>query len=155
MKLLVAAVGRRMPAWVASGWLEYTRRLPADFSLTLVEIKPEDRRAGKTSAQMLVAEATRIRAVLPSGYINIALDENGNNWSTYQLAQNLKTWQENGSNVAFLIGGADGLDAGIKSQAQCWSLSALTMPHQLVRVILAEAVYRAVSLLQGHPYHRG
>lgn len=155
MKLHVLAVGTRMPDWVERGWQEYARRLPADCTLKLHEIRPEPRRSGKTAAQLKQAEAQRIRAALVPGAQVIALDERGRSPSTAQLSQALSQWRGEGRDVVFLIGGPDGLDDGLKAQADLiWRISDLTLPHPLVRVILAEQIYRAWAIINHHPYHR-
>lgn len=143
-----------MPGWVAEGYAAYARRLPRDFRLDLVEIKPEPRDRGKSTQRILAAEAERIHAAC-EGSRMVALDERGKAWSTRDLAHRLARWRDDASDVAFVIGSADGLDADLKRRAgDVVSLSSLTLPHGLVRVLVAEQVYRAVSLLSGHPYHR-
>jgi len=155
MKLLVLAVGQRMPDWVNAGWRDYARRLPAEYALELREIKPEPRASGKTSAQLMQAEAARLRAALPPDAIIAALDEHGRDLTTATLAQQLQGWRDEARNVAFLIGGPDGLDEALKREAHArLRLSSLTLPHPMVRVLLAEQLYRAWSILTGHPYHR-
>jgi 23S rRNA (pseudouridine1915-N3)-methyltransferase len=154
MKLRVVALGHRMPAWIAAGWDDYRRRLPREFALSLVELKPEPRDRGKPVAQLLAVEAERIEAAC-RGALVVALDERGQPWATRTLADHLGRWRDEGHEVAFVIGSADGLDPKIRSAAGAVvALSALTLPHGLVRVLLAEQIYRAVSLLTGHPYHR-
>jgi 23S rRNA (pseudouridine1915-N3)-methyltransferase len=154
MNLRVVALGHRMPAWVTAGWQEYARRLPHDFVLELVELKPEPRDRGKPVAQLLGAEAQRIAAACKDARI-VALDERGQPWTTRALSQHLARWRDDNEDVAFVIGSADGLaDAVKRSATAVVSLSALTLPHGLVRVIVAEQLYRAASLLAGHPYHR-
>lgn len=151
----MAAVGTRMPAWVETAWQDYAKRLPADCALDLREIKPEPRTSGKTPAQMMAAEAKRIEAALPAGSLRVALDERGRDLTTVQLAGELERWRGTGSDVALLVGGPDGLDEDLKrSCAQSLRLSSLTLPHPLVRVLLAEQIYRAWSVMSGHPYHR-
>lgn len=143
-----------MPAWVDAGYDDYARRMPRELPLELVELKPEPRDRGKPVAQMLAAEALRIRTASP-GRTRIALDERGAPWTTRTLADRLRTWQDAGDDVSFVIGSADGLDASIKEEAAAVvALSALTLPHGLVRVVLAEQLYRAASFNAGHPYHR-
>lgn len=155
MRLIVAAVAARPPDWVAAGWNEYARRMPRELPLELVEIKPEPRTGGKTAAAMMAAEADRIEARLPAGCRRVALDERGDAPTTRQLAERLAKWMDGGADVAFIIGGPDGLDPRIRQAAhETMRLSSLTLPHALVRVILAEALYRAVSVTKGHPYHR-
>jgi len=155
MKLVIIAVGARMPSWVSEGYREYAKRMPPRTTMQLVEIKPEARASGKTVAQMLAAEAVRIRAALPKGARVVALDERGKDLNTIGLSVQLDAWMQEGGAVAFLIGGADGLDAALKkSCALQLRLSSLTLPHGLARVLLAEQIYRALSIIGGHPYHR-
>jgi 23S rRNA (pseudouridine1915-N3)-methyltransferase len=154
MKLRVVALGHRMPAWITAGWDDYGRRLPREFALSLVELKPEPRDRGKPVAQLLAAEAERIEAAC-KGALVVALDERGQPWTTRALADHLGRWRDEGRDVVFVIGSADGLDPRVKAAAVATvALSALTLPHGLARVLLAEQIYRAVSLLTGHPYHR-
>jgi 23S rRNA (pseudouridine1915-N3)-methyltransferase len=154
VKLRIVALGHKMPAWVTAGYDEYARRMPRELPLDLVELKPEPRDRGKPVPQLLAAEAQRIRAA-SAGFARIALDERGAAWTTRTLADRLRTWQDAGSDVSFVIGSADGLDASIKEEAGAvFALSALTLPHGLVRIVLAEQLYRAASLNAGHPYHR-
>ena len=155
MKLLILAVGNKMPSWITEGFNEYAKRMPREAAITLIEIKPEARNSGKTATQIMEAEATRIRAALPAGAFCIALDEHGATPTTKQLTQQMKDWMQQGRDVAFVIGGADGLHESVKHQAQhLMALSAFTLPHGMVRVILAEQLYRAHSLMHNHPYHR-
>jgi len=154
LKLRIVALGHRMPAWVRDGYDEYAKRLPRDHALQLIELKPEPRDRGRTVAQLLATEAERIRHAC-DGCTIVALDERGTAWTTRTLAEQLRRWSGQGANVAFVIGSADGLDAAVKRQASAVvALSALTLPHGMVRVLLAEQIYRAFSLLSGHPYHR-
>jgi 23S rRNA (pseudouridine1915-N3)-methyltransferase len=155
MKLLILAVGNKMPAWITEGFNEYTKRMPREAPISLVEIKPEARNSGKTPTQIMEAEAQRIRTALPPGALCIALDEHGATPTTRQLCQQMQDWMQRGCDVAFVIGGADGLHESVKKQAQqLMALSALTLPHGMVRVLLAEQLYRAHSLMHNHPYHR-
>jgi len=155
MKLTVIAVGLRMPAWVQDGWKDYARRLPSDCALDLREIKPEPRALGKTPAQMMQAEARRIENALPNGAIRIALDERGADLDTMALSRRLQDWRTRGRDVAFLIGGPDGLDEDLKkSSEERLRLSSLTLPHPMVRIVLAEQLYRAWAIMTQHPYHR-
>jgi 23S rRNA (pseudouridine1915-N3)-methyltransferase len=155
MRLVIAAVGQRQPAWVRSVFDDYAKRMPPDCRIELIEVKAEPRDSGKTAPQMMGAEAQRLRAACPKGALVIALDEQGRRQSTAQLADRLQSWRESGRDVALLIGGPDGLDAGLKAGADdSLRLSDLTLPHALARVLLAEALYRAWSLGAGHPYHR-
>ena len=155
MKLIVAAVSSRPPEWVLAGWTEYAKRMPRELPLELLEIRPEPRTTGKTAQAMLALEAARIDAQLPAACRRVALDERGDAPTTRQLAGRLEKWMAGGDDVAFIIGGPDGLDPRIKDSAhETLRLSSLTLPHALVRVILAEALYRAASVIKGHPYHR-
>jgi 23S rRNA (pseudouridine1915-N3)-methyltransferase len=143
-----------MPAWVNAGFDDYAKRMPREFALDLVELKPEPRDRGKPVAQVLAAEAPRIRATC-SGFRLVALDERGSAWTTMQLAAHLEHWRTEAVNAAFAIGSADGLDPALKRDADVvLALSSMTLPHGLVRVMLAEQLYRAVSINAGHPYHR-
>ncbi len=155
MKLLILAVGNKMPSWITEGFNEYAKRMPREAKIELIEIKPEPRTSGKTAPQIMEAEAQRIRAALPAGALCIALDERGATPTTKQLSQQMQDWMREGRDVAFVIGGADGLHESVKHQAKhLMALSALTLPHGMVRVLLAEQLYRAHSLLHNHPYHR-
>lgn len=155
MKLRVYAVGTRMPAWVQDGWHDYARRLPPDCALELTEIKPEPRSSGKTPAQLMRAEAQRIESALPAQAHRVVLDERGSDLDTAGLARRLAAWRAGGRDLALLLGGPDGLDPALKQSAdETLRLSSLTLPHPLVRVLLAEQIYRAWSVLSGHPYHR-
>jgi 23S rRNA (pseudouridine1915-N3)-methyltransferase len=154
VRVRIIALGHRMPAWVTAGFDDYARRLPREFPLDIVELKPEPRDRGRSVEQLLAAEAKRIAAVSKGCHV-VALDERGERWTTVRLAQTLRDWRERGVDVAFVIGSADGLSTDFKRNANViMSLSALTLPHGLVRVLLAEQLYRATSLLRGHPYHR-
>jgi 23S rRNA (pseudouridine1915-N3)-methyltransferase len=155
MQLIVAAVGHKMPAWIEAGFQEYAKRMPPECRLLLKEIKPIERSSGKNAETVMALERTRIEAVLPKGGRVIALDEHGAQMTTVQLSQQLSIWQQQGGDVSFVIGGADGLDAEFKKNADgLLRLSNMTLPHGLVRVILAEQLYRAWSILRNHPYHR-
>jgi 23S rRNA (pseudouridine1915-N3)-methyltransferase len=155
MRLIVAAVSARPPDWVTAGWSEYAKRMPRELPLELLEIRPEPRTTGKTAQAMMALEAARIDAQLPPGCRRVALDERGDAPTTQQLAERLEKWMAGGDDVAFIIGGPDGLDPRIKKTAhETMRLSSLTLPHALVRVILAEALYRAASVINHHPYHR-
>ena len=144
-----------MPPWIAAAFEEYAKRMPHEATIELIEIKPEKRGSGRTAEQLLIAEGARIRAAIPARCRIVAMDERGSQWTTSMLADSIAKWMENGGDTAFLIGGADGLDPGIKRSAdEVLALSALTLPHGLVRVLLVEQLYRALSLIKGHPYHR-
>lgn len=155
MQLIIAAVGHKMPGWIESGFNEYAKRMPAEHRLLLKEIKPMERAGGKTAATVMSQECGRIEAALPKGVCVIALDEHGKDITSMQLAQLLMQWQQDGRDVAFVIGGADGLDPGFKARADMLvRMSSLTLPHGMARVLLAEQLYRAWSITQHHPYHR-
>ena len=144
-----------MPAWIEAGYQEYARRMSGDPALELVEIKPEKRAAGSSTERIQKLEAERIRAALPAGATLIALDERGKQLTTQELSRQLARWKQEGLSPCLVIGGADGLDDSIKRDADfLLGLSNLTLPHGLARVMLAEQLYRAESLLKGHPYHR-
>lgn len=154
MKLGVLAVGHKLPDWVAKGCAEYIKRMPRELPLSVVEIKPEPR-SSKTREQLLAAEKTRLLAAL-QGYARIVvLDERGADLTTLKLAQRLEDWMREGGDTAFIIGGADGIDEELKQQAKDMiRLSSLTLPHAMARLVLCEQLYRAVSVIKNHPYHR-
>ncbi len=155
MQLIIAAVGHKMPAWIENGYQEYAKRMPPECRLLLKEIKPVERSGGRSAETVMAQERTRIEAVLPKGGRVVALDEHGRDLTTMQLSQHLTEWQQQSGDVTFVIGGADGLDAGFKKQADMlMRVSSLTLPHGLVRVLLAEQLYRAWSITRNHPYHR-
>ena len=155
MKLFVAAVGTRMPDWVEAGFQEYAKRFPRDCALDLIEVRAEPRTTGKTPAAMMEQEATRLRQAIPPRTRLVILDERGEDMTSRRLAERLQKWQDGGDDVAFVIGGPDGLAPILKQSAhETMRLSSLTLPHAMVRVMLAEALYRAWSLLNNHPYHR-
>ncbi|MCP8686014.1 23S rRNA (pseudouridine(1915)-N(3))-methyltransferase RlmH [Marinobacterium sedimentorum] len=155
MKVRLIAVGGKMPGWVTQGYDEYAKRLPADLTLELVELTLGHRGKGADIARAKRQEGDQMLAAIPKGDLVVALEVEGRNWSTEQLASNMEGWRMGGRNVSLLIGGPDGLDARCSAAAeQRWSLSALTLPHPLVRVLLAEQLYRACTILQGHPYHK-
>mgnify|MGYP003512650826 FL=1 len=155
MKVFIIAVGNKMPNWIQQGFNEYIKRLPHEISIQLIEIKPEKRSSGKTVEQLLYSESERILAALPSACRMIVLDERGHQWTTLEFSQVIKQWLLDSNAIAFVIGGADGLHPNLKRTAhKTFALSHLTLPHAMVRVVLAEQLYRAVSVLQGHPYHR-
>ena len=154
MKLLLVAVGQRPPAWAATAYDEFAKRFPPGMRLELKAVKAEPR-GGKSAPQLMAAEAQRIEAALPKGVRRVALDEHGSRVTTAQLADRLVAWQGDGRDVGLLIGGPDGLDPKLKSSAdETLRLSDLTLPHAFVRVLLAEALYRAWTVSIGHPYHR-
>jgi 23S rRNA (pseudouridine1915-N3)-methyltransferase len=156
MKLFVIAVGTRMPGWVNEAFQDYSKRMPRDLSVELVEVRPEPRTSGKSTVQLLEAEAGRIARAVPRGASRVALDERGREFTTAELARWLAAQRQDGRDIAFLIGGADGLAPAAKSgSGPVLRLSAMTLPHGLARVLLAEQLYRAASILNHHPYHRG
>lgn len=155
MKLWVLAIGQRQPAWADAAWAEFAKRFPPELRLELKALKAEPRSGGKTAAQAMAAEAQRLQAALPRGCRRVVLDEHGQRLTTPALAQRLQAWRDEGRDTALLIGGPDGLDPALKDTAdERLRLSDLTLPHALVRVLLAEALYRAWTVLEGHPYHR-
>ena len=144
-----------MPAWIQEGYQEYARRMPPEIRMELVELKPEDRGAGRSTERARAAEGERVLAAVPEGGTLLALDERGKAVSTQGLSVLLAGWMRDGSHPVFAIGGADGHPEEVKARAdKLVSLSTLTLPHGLVRVVLAEQVYRAWSILARHPYHR-
>ncbi len=155
MRLHLCAVGQRVPAWVEAGFQEYAGRLRGQHRLDLTTVPAADRKNQRGVAAWQAWEATRLRAAAPPGTA-VVLDERGRSLTTKALATRLEHWASAGAPVVFFVGGADGLDPELKAEAvDAWSLSPLTLPHAMVRVVMAEALYRAISLLEGHPYHRG
>ena len=155
MKLLVIAVGQRMPDWAQTAWADYAKRFPPELRLELKAIKTEPRSGGKSTEQIMAAERQRIEAAIPSGTHVVALDERGSALTTAALAAKLSQWQGQGGDVALLIGGPDGLHPALRQAAhERIRLSDLTLPHAMVRVLLVEQLYRAWSINAGHPYHR-
>jgi 23S rRNA (pseudouridine1915-N3)-methyltransferase len=144
-----------MPGWVDNAYAEYARRFPRRARLALIEVRPEKRGPTRTAAQAMAAEAQRIEAALPPGCRRVALDERGRDLTTSELARLVERWLGDGRDVAFLVGGPEGLDARLRGGADLQlRLSSLTLPHALVRVLLAEQLYRALTILDNHPYHR-
>ena len=155
MKLTIIAVGTRMPAWVQAGYGEYTKRLPRECALEIKEIPLAQRGKNADIARAIEKESEAMLATIPLQERVIALDVLGKPQTTDSLADALRSWQMQGGNTSLLIGGPDGLSADCLARAdQRWSLSGLTLPHPLVRIVLAEQLYRAWSLLNNHPYHR-
>ena len=155
MRIHLVAVGKRMPAWVAAGFNEYNKRLPRELRLELIEITPVVRTKSTIIRKVLTEEARRIRDAIPNNALVIALDEHGIQIDSNILSRKIEAWSRQGQDLAFIIGGADGLDTDLKHKANMlWSLSSMTLPHALVRVIVAEQIYRAWTILQRHPYHR-
>jgi len=155
MQIVIAAVGSRMPAWVDAAFADYAERMPPDLRIVLREVRPEARTTAKTVEAMMAAEAMRLREALPRHGPRIALDEHGRDVTSTAVARLIEQWRADGDDVAFLIGGPDGLDATLKAEAsERMRLSSMTLPHGLARVLLAEQIYRAWSITQNHPYHR-
>jgi len=155
MHLTIIAVGHKMPAWIESGFTEYSKRMPAECRIVLKEIKPIERSGSKTAQTVMALERSKIEAAIPKQTRIIALDEHGKDLTTMQLSQLLTEWQQEGGDACFVIGGADGLDAEFKARADLKiRISSLTLPHGMVRILLAEQLYRAWSITQNHPYHR-
>ena len=159
MKLHILTIGHKAPAWVVAGYEDYAKRMPREARIELTEIKPapRSRQAQSTASisRMLGLEKSRFLAALPPGCVRIALDERGKQLTTADLARKLTAWMQGGRDVAFMIGSADGLDRELKANADLLlALSAMTLPHAMVRVLLAEQLYLATSMIQNHPYHR-
>ena len=155
MKLWLVAVGQRQPAWADAAYADFAKRFPPEMRLELKAVKAEPRSGGKSAEQLMAAEASRLDAAVPRGARRVVLDEHGARLTTPQLAQRLAAWQQDGRDVALLVGGPDGLDAALKAGAdETLRLSDLTLPHAFVRVLLAEALYRAWTVSVNHPYHR-
>ena len=154
MKLWLVAVGQRQPAWADTAYADFAKRFPPEMRLELKAVKAEPRGA-KTAEQLMAAEAVRIEAALPRGVRRIVLDEHGERRTTVQLATRMKAWLHDGRDAALIVGGPDGLAASLKAGAdETLRLSELTLPHAFVRVLLAEALYRAWTVMVNHPYHR-
>jgi len=155
MRLVLVTASNKQPNWVASGYDDYARRLDRRWALELVEVPLARRTAAKDPRRAVADEAQRMLRHVPVGAHVVALDVGGASWSTQALAAKLAAWSLAGAPVCLLVGGPDGLGDACRDRAQdCWSLSALTLPHGLVRVVVAEALYRAAAVLSGHPYHR-
>ncbi len=155
MKIRIIAVGTKMPAWVEQGYVEYAKRMPRDCVVELVELPLAQRGKNTDIARAMEKEGEEILAAIGKGEQVIALDVKGKSWSTEQLAEQMANWRMSGNNYCLLIGGPDGLAPQCLAQAHMrWSLSALTLPHPLVRILVIEQLYRACSILQNHPYHK-
>lgn len=155
MLIRILTIGNKMPGWVAEGYQEYAKRLPSHWTLDLIEIPLEKRTKQADIARIKQREGEKLLAAIKPQHLVIALEVLGKPWTTEQLATHLKQWQDEAQNIDLLIGGPDGLSAECLQKARLkWSLSPLTLPHPLVRIVLAEQIYRAFSIIQGHPYHR-
>jgi 23S rRNA (pseudouridine1915-N3)-methyltransferase len=155
MLLRLIAVGNKMPGWVSTGFEEYAKRLPAGYQLQLIEIPPEKRTKTADISRIMAKESDKIIKALQPASLVVALEVTGQPWSTDKLAENLRSWHDTSRTVDLLVGGPDGLTPELIARSQLkWSLSPLTLPHPLVRIVLAEQLYRAWSILQNHPYHR-
>jgi len=155
VKVTLLTVSHRQPAWVVDGCADYERRLPREWAFRVVEIKPAARTGNAAVDRVRGAEAERLQAALPKACRTIALDERGESWPTERFAERVRTWQGEARDLAFVIGGPDGLDPAFLSRAETrLSLSPFTMPHGLVRIVMVEQLYRVATLLAGHPYHR-
>lgn len=154
MQIILAAVGQRQPAWADAAYDDFAKRFPAEARLVLKAVKAEPR-GSRSAEQMMAAEAQRLEAAVPKGVRRVVLDERGTRMTTVQLAERMEFWLGDGRDVAFFIGGPDGLHPSFKATGdETLRLSDLTLPHAFVRVMLAEALYRAWTLRNGHPYHR-
>jgi 23S rRNA (pseudouridine1915-N3)-methyltransferase len=155
MRIHLLAVGTRQPSWINTGFKQYAERLPPECRLQLREIPLSTKRRGGDVGKAVAEEGTRLLAAMPTGASLIALDVSGRSLNSQELARRLERWLQNGRDLALMIGGPDGLAADCMQRAEfTWSLSPLTLPHGLVRVVVAEQLYRAWSLSKGHPYHR-
>ncbi len=155
MRTRLISVGERMPAWVAEGFAEYHKRLSRELPLELIEVPLGNRGRSRDPVRAMADEGTGVLAAIPAGTHVVALDGGGKSWTSEQLAGQLGDWRMQGRDLAILIGGPDGhADEVLKRAHQRWSLGPLTLPHMLVRLIVAEQLYRATTILAGHPYHR-
>lgn len=155
MQLDIIAVGNKMPSWVTAGYQEYAKRMPPDWRMNLIEIPPEKRGKNADIARILEKEGNNILSAIPKGNRIVALEVTGKPWDSHQLAEQMEKWQLDGRNVSLIIGGPEGLSEKCLNLAeQKWSLSTLTLPHPLVRIVLAESLFRAWSINNNHPYHR-
>lgn len=144
-----------MPSWVCAGYAEYAQRMPSDYRLELIEITPEKRTKNSDVAKIMTTEEMKITASVPKGSYCIALDRIGRTMDTKTLAKRLQTWHDDQQSICFIVGGPEGLsEAFLKNADEIWSLSAMTLPHPLVRIVLSEQIYRAWTITINHPYHR-
>ena len=155
MKIHLIAVGKKMPEWINNGYTEFSKRMPPELQINLIEITPSTRNKSTPIEKNIKEEGERIQSAIPTNTKLIVLDEKGKDFSSIELSKKIEDWLPMGQDIALVVGGADGIDPDIKQQAdEKWSLSSFTLPHALVRVVVAEQLYRAWSILQGHPYHR-
>lgn len=155
MEMVLIAIGGKQPVWVNQGYAEYAKRLPRNCALRLVEIPLPKRPKNADPTPFIAREGEKMLAAIPAGARVVALDERGKAWSSRELSARLEDWMQDGRDVALLIGGPDGLAPACKARAdEVWSLSPLTLPHGLARILVAEQLYRAWTLVSGHPYHR-
>jgi 23S rRNA (pseudouridine1915-N3)-methyltransferase len=155
MRVRIIAVGTKMPAWVLEASQDYLKRFPREWAVEFVEISLGHRAKGQDKARAIAKEGEQMLAAIDAREQVIALDVKGKSWSTEQLSEQMASWQMEGNNIALLVGGPDGLSASCLQRAdQHWSLSALTLPHPLVRVLLTEQLYRGWTILKNHPYHK-
>ena len=155
MRIHLIAVGKKMPEWVNSGFLEFSKRMPPELQINLIEITPSVRNKTTPIEKNIKEEGERIQSAIPSNSRLIVLDEKGKNFSSIALSKKMEEWFPQAQDIAIIIGGADGIDPTIKQHAdEKWSLSSFTLPHALVRVVITEQLYRAWSILKRHPYHR-
>ena len=154
-RLYLVAIGDKLPAWAGAACDEYLKRLPRGFEAALIEVRAEPRTSGKSAAQMMAAEAARLKAAIPRGARLVGLDEHGKDLTTTLFSDKVRGWLDSGVPTAFLIGGPDGLDAALKRECELLlRLSSFTLPHALARALFAEQLYRTATVLTGHPYHR-
>jgi 23S rRNA (pseudouridine1915-N3)-methyltransferase len=155
MRISLIAVGTRMPVWVTAGYQEYARRMPPEYALQLIEIPSGKRSKGADLARIMQQEGEQTLAAIPKGARVVAMDVKGRGWSTEDLAGQMDGWRHDGRDIALLVGGPEGLAPACLERAdQRWSLSNMTLPHPIVRIVIAEQLYRAWSILSNHPYHR-
>lgn len=155
MNIHLLTIGKNMPAWVTDGFNEYAKRLPADYHINLIEINAEKRGKNADIDKIIYREEEKILSAIPKGSYVVALDRIGKTLDTKTLAKHLQTWHDNGQDICFVVGGPEGLSqAFLKNTGAIWSLSAMTLPHPLVRIVLSEQIYRAWSITVNHPYHR-
>ncbi|HLB56814.1 MAG TPA: 23S rRNA (pseudouridine(1915)-N(3))-methyltransferase RlmH [Coxiellaceae bacterium] len=155
MLINIIAIGKNMPSWINEGYDEYAKRMPQNYSTHLIEISAEKRTKNSDIKKIIAIEESKMRAAIPKGSYCIALDRTGKMADTKTLAKRLQTWHDNGQTICFMIGGPEGLsESFLKNADEIWSLSAMTFPHPLVRIVLSEQLYRAWSITVNHPYHR-